>query len=139
MRIIHHNKRVLQAVSSVFYAYEYVYDIVCGGNEMDVLERIKTLRDSRGWSNYRLAKEADIHEGTLNNLFRLNNQPTIPTLEAICNGLGITLAQFFMDDGDAVVLNAEQRDLLDTWNALNQEQKAALLEFLKKMKFSTPS
>jgi len=38
---------------------------------MEILERIKQLRDSRGWSNYRLAKEADIAEGSLNNLFRL--------------------------------------------------------------------
>ena len=100
---------------------------------MDILERIKTLRDKRGWSNYRLAKESNVSEGSLNNLFRLNNLPTLPTLEAICNGLGITLAGFFMEDGDAVVLTAEQRDLLDTWNALNQAQKSALLEFLKKI------
>ncbi len=100
---------------------------------MDILERIKMLRDSRGWSNYRLAKEAKIPEGSLNNLFRLNNLPTIPTLEAICQGLGITLSQFFLEDGDAVVLNSEQREMLDTWNALNPEQKNALLDLLKKM------
>jgi len=100
---------------------------------MDILGRIKELRNNRGWSNYRLAREAKISEGSLNNLFRLNNLPTISTLEAICTGLGITLSQFFMDEGDAVVLSAEQRDMLDVWNALNQEQKVALLEFLKKM------
>ena len=100
---------------------------------MDILERIKALRDNRGWSNYRLAKEAKISEGSLNNLFRLNNLPTIPTLEAICTGLGITLSQFFMDEGDSVVLNTEQRAMFDAWNALNQEQKTALMELLKKM------
>lgn len=102
-------------------------------DNMDILERIKKLRDERKWSNYRLAKEAKISEGSLNNLFRLNNLPTIHTLEAICTGLGITLCQFFMEDGDAVVLNQEQREMLDTWNALSPEQKGALLELLKKM------
>jgi transcriptional regulator with XRE-family HTH domain len=102
-------------------------------NMMDLLERIKTLRDERGWSNYRLAKEAKISEGSLNNLFRLNNLPTIPTLEAICMGLGITLSQFFAEDGEAVVLNEEQREMLDTWNSLTPEQKGALLDLLKKM------
>lgn len=58
---------------------------------MDILDRIKQLKDERGWSNYKLAKEAHISEGSLNNMFRLNNQPTIPTLEAICRGLGISL------------------------------------------------
>ena len=100
---------------------------------MIVLDRIKQLRDMRGWSNYRLAKEADISEGSLNNLFRLNNQPTIPTLEAICAGLGISLCQFFAEGNEAVVLNDEQIEMLNVWNTLNKEQKTALLELLKKM------
>ena len=100
---------------------------------MEILERIRQLRDNRGWSNYRLAKEAKISEGSLNNLFRLNNQPTIPTLEAICAGFGITLSQFFAESDDAVVLNAEQKEMLDMWNTLTQDQKTALLELLKRM------
>lgn len=100
---------------------------------MDILERIKCLRDKRGWSNYRLAKEAQISEGSLNNLFRLNNQPTIPTLEAICAGLGISLSQFFALGDEAVALSQEQHEMLDLWNTLNAEQKVALLELLKRM------
>ena len=33
---------------------------------MDILDRIKQLRDERGWSNYKLAREAQISEGSLN-------------------------------------------------------------------------
>ena len=98
---------------------------------MDILGRIKVLRDERGWSNYRLAKEANISEGSLNNLFRLNNLPTIPTLEAICTGFGISLSQFFAEEGESVVLNKEQKKMLNTWNTLTKEQKSALLELLK--------
>ena len=100
---------------------------------MDILNRIRQLKDERGWSNYRLAKEAGISENVLNNLFRLNNQPTIPTLEALCKGFGLSLSQFFAEGNEAVVLNGEQREMLDIWNTLNKEQKAALLELLKKM------
>ena len=100
---------------------------------MEILEHIKQLRDSRGWSNYRLAKEAKISEGSLNNLFRLNNQPTIPTLEALCAGFGITLSQFFAESDEAVVLNTEQKEMLEMWNTLTQDQKTALLELLRKM------
>jgi transcriptional regulator with XRE-family HTH domain len=100
---------------------------------MDILNRIKQLRDERGWSNYKLAKEAQISEGSLNNLFRLNNQPTIPTLEAICAGFDISLSQFFAAGSEAVVLNDEQKEMLDIWNTLNRDKKAALLELLKKM------
>jgi len=100
---------------------------------MEILSRIKQLRDERGWSNYRLAKEADISEGSLNNLFRLNNQPTIPTLEAICAGLDISLSEFFAEGKEAIALNDEQREMLNIWNTLNKEQKTALLELLKRM------
>jgi len=100
---------------------------------MDILNRIKQLKNERGWSNYRLAKECGMSEGALNNLFRLNNQPTIPTLEALCKGFGLSLSQFFAEASEAVVLNGEQREMLDIWNTLNKEQKAALLELLKKM------
>lgn len=100
---------------------------------MNILDRIKQLRDERGWSNYKLAKEADISEGSLNNLFRLNNQPTIPTLEALCKGFDMSLSQFFAEGNEAVVLSEEQKEMLDIWGTLNKEQKAALLELLKKM------
>ena len=101
---------------------------------METLERIKQLRDERGWSNYRLAKEAGISEGSLNNLFRLNNQPTVPTLEALCTGLGISLCQFFAAGAEAMPLNDEQREILTMWSTLNKGQKSALLELLKQMK-----
>lgn len=104
-----------------------------GEREMDILSRIKYFKDERGWSNYKLAKEANISEGSLNNLFRLNNQPTISTLEAICTGFGISLSQFFADDNEAMVLNEEQREMLNVWNSLSKKQKMALLELLKCM------
>jgi len=79
-----------------------------GGMDMDILNRIKQLRDERDWSNYRLAKEAQISEGSLNNLFRLNNQSTIPTLEAICTGFDISLSQFFAEGNESSIPNVQQ-------------------------------
>ena len=126
----------LQSKLSVLCASIYVYSNSIHEwrrGRMDILDRIKQLRDERGWSNYKLAKEAHISEGSLNNLFRLNNQPTIPTLEAICAGLGISLSQFFAEGNEAIVLNDEQKEMLNIWSTLNKERKAALLELLKKM------
>ena len=66
-------------------------------------------------------------------MFRLNNQPTIPTVEAICAGFDISLSQFFAEGHEAIVLNEAQKEMLSVWNALNKEQKAALLELLRMM------
>ena len=100
---------------------------------MDTLNRITQLRNERGWSNYRLAKEANISQTTLRNLYNRNTLPSIPTLETICAGFGITLSQFFAEGNEAIELNAEQKEMLDMWNTLTQEQKSALLELLKSM------
>ena len=106
--------------------------------DFDILEKIKKLQEIRGWSNYRLAKEAEISEGSLNNLFRLGNLPTIPTLTAICNGFGITLSQFFAEDGESVPLNDEQREMLDIWNALEKKQRAAIFILAKNLAGDLP-
>jgi transcriptional regulator with XRE-family HTH domain len=100
---------------------------------MDVLRRIRELQKMRGWSNYRLAKESGVSEGSLNNLFRLKNSPTIPTLEALCKGMNITLAQFFAESGEAASLTPAQAEMLDGWNKLTKEQQRALLELIRTM------
>lgn len=73
---------------------------------MDVLERLDRLMKARGWSMYRLAKERGLPESTVANIYRRNAVPSIDTLEKICPGLGITLAQFFAD-GEMVEMTPE--------------------------------
>ena len=101
--------------------------------DLDILSRIKDLQKARGWSNYALAKKAGLHENSINNLFRLNNQPTFSTVEAICSAFEITLSQFFAEANDPISLTDEQLELLKIWDTLNHEQKGALLELLKKL------
>ena len=51
--------------------------------------------------------------------------PSITTLEAICNGFGITLSQFFAEN-DMVELTPELKNLFDKWISLTPEQKDAV-------------
>ncbi len=90
---------------------------------MDVQERIKALMEAKGWSEYRLAKEANLPQSTISHLFKRNNAPTFPTIEAICGAFGITMGQFFADEGEAVALTPQQRELLLLWGSLSQEQR----------------
>ena len=98
---------------------------------MDVLSRIKQLLDERRWSLYKLSKASGIAQSTLSNLFTRNNVPTIGTLEDICAALGITLSQFFSNDGEPVVLDEEQKKLLEKWSQLTPDQKKAFLELMR--------
>ncbi len=59
---------------------------------MDVTSKIKQILKQRGWSAYRLAKESGLSESTIANIIKRNAIPSVDTLEAICNGMGITIA-----------------------------------------------
>ena len=78
-----------------------------------------------------IGKKSGIYQSTLSNMFARNNVPSISTLESICTAFGITLSQFFADEGDLVCLNKEQTDMLEKWASLSSEQKGALLKLLK--------
>lgn len=100
---------------------------------MDAQKRIRQLMDERGWTDYRLAKEANLSHSTVTNMFNRNNAPTLPTLEAVCKAFGITLAQFFSDGDDPSKLTEEQRILFARWSTLTDEQKRLLLALMNTM------
>ena len=78
---------------------------------MDVKERLQPLMDERGWTIYRVAKEADIPWSTVRNIFKRNTEPSISTLEALFKGMGMSLPQFFDTDND-MGLSPDQAQLL---------------------------
>jgi transcriptional regulator with XRE-family HTH domain len=97
---------------------------------MDILQQITKLRKERGWSSYRLAKEAGIPQSTLSNLYQRANSPTVSTLEAICHAFGISLAQFFSSTEENSVLTHDQKELLKKWVLLTQSQKERVVAYI---------
>lgn len=101
---------------------------------MDIQKRIRELMKERGWSEYKLAKEADLSHSTVSNMFNRNNAPTLPTIAAICAAFGITLAQFFSQGDTPAEMTEEQRRLFSKWSTMTDEQKEALLNLMNTMK-----
>ncbi len=104
---------------------------------MDIHERLQRLLNSRGWSMYRLSQECGLSQATIANIFRRNALPSVSTLEAICGGFGITLAQFFAE-GDMVELTPELQAVFSCWADLTPRQKAAALEVMRAMCQESP-
>jgi transcriptional regulator with XRE-family HTH domain len=96
---------------------------------MDIKARLQAIMDERGWTMYRVAKEADIPWSTVRNMFKRNTEPSVTTLESICAGMGITLAQFF-HSGCAATLTDAQRQLVMKWNNLNEHDKKLMLDLM---------
>lgn len=101
---------------------------------MDTLERIRQFMDERGWTEYRMAKEAGLAQSTITNMFSRHTAPSVPTLEAICRGFGITLSQFFTESGKLVELDDEQFAMFQQWSKLTKHQKELIAELIANMK-----
>lgn len=97
----------------------------------DVLEEITRLRLKRGWSEYELAQRSGLAQSTISTWYRKNQVPTIQTLDKVCQGFGITLSQFFAEDGEEMSLTPAQRELLDHWAALTEHQQSLFSELFK--------
>ena len=97
---------------------------------MDVLERLRHMMDERGWTVYRVARESGLSEKTVYNIYSRNTMPSIPTLEAICNAFGITLAQFFAD-GKLIEMSLDLEEVFENWIVLTPEQKEATLSMMR--------
>ncbi len=89
--------------------------------------------EERGWTSYQLAKQSGLSHSTITNIFKRNNAPTIPTLEAVCQAFGITLSQFFSEGNTPEALTEEQRTLFAAWSTLNDGQKEALLLLIERI------
>ncbi len=97
----------------------------------DVIERIKELCNARGWTYYRLAKESGIPYSTLSTMLRKTNTPSVPSLSKLCDGFGITLAQFFSDKDEVSLLTSDQRACLEQWNHLDETSKPLAMAYMR--------
>ena len=95
----------------------------------DVLGAMEQERIARGWSEYALAENAGIPQSTISTWRRKGLQPNLASIEKICSGLGISLAQFFGESPEG--LTAEQRELLSLWRRLSPEQRSAFRALLE--------
>lgn len=101
---------------------------------MDILKKITDLREERHWSEYQLAVKSGLTQSTISSWYRKNMIPSVLSLAKICDAFGITLSQFFVEEGSEIVLlNKKQIEMLNTVSKLNAEQYDALLNFLKKL------
>lgn len=103
-------------------------------DEFIVNQHIMEICKQRNLSIYRLAKMSDMPYSSLNNMIKHRHVPTIYNLIKICNGLNISLSQFFAGIEDNVnnnVLSSEQQDVLSLWNLLDSKSKEFALIYMK--------
>ncbi len=98
--------------------------------DFDVIGRINELCKARSWTYYRLAKESGIPYSTLNTMLHKTYVPTVPSLMKLCNGFGITIAQFFSEQDETVRLTKNQKDCLAQWDQLDAHGQELALAYM---------
>ena len=93
--------------------------------------RIKELCDKQQITKYRLSQMTGVTQTVLSRIIKGENVPTIQTIEKICAALNISLAQFFAKDENPPDLTAEQREIIETWNGLNPEERERLMKIIR--------
>ena len=99
---------------------------------MDTQKRIKELMAERGWTDYRLAKEANLSHSTVTNMFNRNNAPTLPTKYTVYLSF-VKKKKKKLAENEGSQMTEEQQVLFSTWSTLTDEQKWLLLDLMKTM------
>ena len=95
-----------------------------------VVKHIKELLTQKCWTTYKLAKKANIPYSSLNTMLKHGHIPTTNNLIKICNGLEISLSQFFSSiENDQNYANKEQ-ELLTVWRFLNERQQELVITYV---------
>lgn len=102
-------------------------------NDFDVNSRIKQLCEERNITLYELAKRSDIPYSTLSTMLHKSNQPSLITLRKICDGLGITLSNFFNVENESVSLTDAQNECLSLFNLLSADEQKLAMAYMKGM------
>ena len=104
------------------------------------VRKIEELMKERGWTLYRLSVESDLPYSSIENLFRRNTEPTLPTLRNLCNGLGISLSEFFSDEPAPVRVDytLEERNLIVQYRSLRRTDRKLLQTYIAGLNKALP-
>ena len=92
--------------------------------------RLKQLRKAKGFSMYKLHKESGLSQGHISDLEKCINQPTIETLQRLLTPMGITLAEFFNEDGDVSILSEREKELVSGFRTLPDDKAELVLQMI---------
>lgn len=101
---------------------------------MNIGERLYYWRNLKQTSVYKLSKISGASENHIRNLENGKKQPTIKTLQAITDGLNITLSEFFnTENNDITYLSDGEKRILDFYRRLPKDKADILINFYEQM------
>ena len=90
-----------------------------------IADNIIALCKKRDMSKYRLS------QSSIGKIIAKESLPTMPTVEKICDALGVTMAQFFAGMDVPVSLSESQQEVLNIWNNLDEKEQNVVIQMLR--------
>lgn len=102
---------------------------------MEVNEILHYWRNLKGISVYKLSKLSGISENHIRNIENGKKQTTVKTLQALTDGLNMSLSEFFnTDDSDVIYLSDSEKIMLSAYRRLPKDKADILIEFYERMR-----
>lgn len=97
------------------------------------VRRIIEIRDEYGYSNEKMAKLCGLRPEHLRRIIRNDSRPRLDTIEDICNGMDMTLREFYESEvfGSNTV---NQSELMHLYMNLDPEYKMLLLKIASELR-----
>lgn len=102
--------------------------------EQFIIKRLNKLMEERGLSRYKLGKLCDVTQASLSTILSGKCAPSIVTIEKICNGLDISVSDFFKSGNEVeYTFSNEDVKVLTSWNKLSNVQKQIVFAYAEGM------
>ena len=95
-----------------------------------IADNIIALCKKRDMSKYRLSQLTGISQSSIGKIIAKESLPTMPTVEKICDALGVTMAQFFAGM-DVPVSLSESQQVFYIWNNLDEKEQNVVIQMLR--------
>lgn len=98
---------------------------------MNIGEKIKQYRQMNNMTQYKLSQLSGLSQGHIKDIESGRRNPSVGTVQALIVPFGITLSEFFSDDGEVSVLSEGERELVGCYRRMSKARAEALLALAK--------
>lgn len=95
-----------------------------------VVNRILKFMELKHMSRYKLEKKTGISQASLSSMFKRKTDPSLSTLTRLCEGLNISVEEFFDSKHVPDIMTQEDKELLNKVYLLDDAQRNALTGFI---------
>ena len=99
----------------------------------EIAIEIDRLCKERNISHYILAVRSGMQDSSVRNMFQKGTTPTYQTLNRMCHGLGITVAQFFSRSEFVEKLPPTERELMEYYLKMDAESRGRVLSYARSL------